>query len=337
MGGLDADLAAPMAIRVAATLRLADLMADGPLGVDELAHRCATDPDAHDLLRFLVSRGLFVEPRSGVFANNEAVAALLTDHPSGMVSWLDLAGQGRVALAFTGLLDSVRTGQPAFASVFGAPLWEYLSANPAVGAAFDASMADVEYKSDAAASYDWGRARHVVDVGGGLGALLAEVLTAHAHLHATLVDLPGPVTRAREYLAARGVSDRCTCVAQSFFDPLPAAGDTYVLSGVLADFPDERAEAIVGGCVRAMGEHGRLVIIEHPAADERRRTHMDLLMLVLLGGRDRTLAELAALAARAGCQVTTPRTTPLGQTIIECTHQIPEMTTQTIPAIRSVP
>lgn len=315
------DLVTPLAVRVAATLRLADLM---PAGIDDLAERSGTDADALGrMLRHLVCRGVFAEPQPGVFAANEVAELLRSDHPSGLRTWLDLDGfGGQMDLAFTGLLHTVRTGEPAWETVFGAPFWRYLAGNPAMSASFDATMAaGPEYVADAAAGYDWASARHVVDVGGGTGSMLVEVLRANPDARATLVDLPDTVARGRTYLASQGLEGRCEFVGQSFFDPLPTGGDVYILSGVVHDWGDEEATAILHRCAEAAGASGRVVVFEShgTSGDEPAAfAEMNLRMLVLCGGRERSLDDYTALASGAGLLVAGVHTTPLGHVVIEC-------------------
>lgn len=318
-GRLATDLVMPMAIRVAATLRIADLLANGPVDGPELAEKSRSDPDALiRLLRYLVARGIFVEPRPAMFGLNDAASVLRSDHPSGMVRHLDLDDLP-VALAFTGLLHTVRTGEPAFPEVFGTPFWSYLSANPRAGASFDKAMADdTVFKADAAAGYDWSDVGHVVDVGGGSGALLAEILQLNPSIRGTLVERPDPLARGREYLSSKGLADRCSLVGQSFFDPLPRDGDVYILCSILADWPEPEALEIIRRCAEAMGSSGRLLVIEHPSTDQQQFTHMDLLMLVLVAGKSRTPDENVALLARAGLRATSTVRTSRGHVIIEC-------------------
>jgi hypothetical protein len=315
------DLVTPLAVRAAASLRVADHLADGPVPVEELARRCEADADALGrLLRHLVCHGVFTEPAAGTFGTNEISALLHSDHPSGMRVGLDLAGfGGQMDLAFTGLLHTLRTGGPAWETVFGTPFWEYLAANPAMGASFDATMAaGTDYAADLAAGYDWSGTRHVVDVGGGTGELLAAVLAANPGLRGTLVDLPETVRRGREHLAARGLGDRCDVVGQSFFDPLPAGGDVYVLSSVLHDWADRDATTILRRCADAAGDGGRVLLTQEHGTEGADRAEMDLRMLVLCGGRERGLGDYTALAAGAGLTVAAVHTTPMGQVLIEC-------------------
>ncbi|WP_327093033.1 methyltransferase [Nonomuraea sp. NBC_01738] len=318
------DMITPMAVRVAATLRLADHLDGEAVAVEELARRSGADADAlARLLRHLITRGLFAEPEPGRFAVNEAAALLASDHPAGMRGQLDLDGfGGRMDLAFTGLLHSVRTGQPAWETVYGVPCWQYLAANPEISAAFDAMMAQGDdYLADAVAGYDWSKARHVVDVGGGSGSLLAELLRAHPGLHGTLVDLPDTAERGRRHLAGRDLGDRFGVAGQSFFDPLPVGGDTYVLRRVVHDWDDADAVRILRRCAEAAGPQGRVVVIDTPGGsgdDPGMFAEMNLRMLVISGGRERAAGAYAALCAAAGLKVAEVRHTPLGHVILDC-------------------
>ncbi|MEV0587180.1 methyltransferase [Nonomuraea sp. NPDC050310] len=327
------DLVTPMAVRVAATLGIADLLSAGPLPAAELARQSGADPEVLTwLLRHLTGRGVFAEPEPGVFALNEPAELLVSDHPAAMRAWLDLEGfGGRMDLAFTGLLHTTRTGEPAWETVFGAPIWTYLAQNPGMGASFDAAMATgAEYVADAAGAFDWTAVRHVVDVGGGTGGFLAHLLRTHPHLRGTLVDLPETAARGREHLA--GLGDRCTVSGQSFFDPLPAGADVYVLRRVIHDWPDADAARILRRCAEAAGTAsaadaaGRVLLIESPSTsdgDPAAFAEMCLRMLVIGGGRERTIEEFATLAASAGLELATTRRTPLGQIVLTL---IPEPT-----------
>lgn len=319
-----ADLVTPMAVRVVATLRLADLMGDEAVPADELARRSGTDADALSrLLRHLSRKGFFGEPEPGRFAVNEISALLASDHPAGLRGWYDLAGfGGQMDLAFTGLLHTVRTGQPAWETVFGAPFWNHLAADSQLSESFDARMAaNAESIADTVRACDWSAMRHVVDVGGGSGALLAELLTAAPALRATLVDLPETVDRGRRLLAERGLDGRCAFAGQSFFDPLPSGGDAYVLRRVVHDWADDDAVRILRRCAQAAGRDGSVILVETDGGendDSAVFAEMDLRMLVLSGGRERSVEAYTALAAEAGLDVAEVRTTPFGQLILDC-------------------
>ncbi|MFB9680998.1 methyltransferase [Streptosporangium vulgare] len=317
------DLVTPMALRVAVTLRLPDLVDEDGSDIGDLAAKTGTDPDALGrLLRHLVGRGVFAEPRPGTFAANGTAALLRRDHPSAAWRWLDLDGfGGRMDLAFTGLADTVRTGRPAWPAVFGAPFWDHLDANPELSASFDATMAANAGYGELAEGYDWPALTRVADVGGGTGVLLAELLLRHDGLRGVLVDLPDTASRARRYLAGRGLADRCETVGGSFFDELPGGADAYVLNRVLHDWADAEATAILRRCADAAGRHGRVLILESPiisGADPAMFAEMNLRMLVLAGGRERTVDDYRALASAAGLRVAAVRDVTARHTVVEC-------------------
>jgi hypothetical protein len=318
------DMIWPYAIRAAATLRLADLVASGVTRLDDLATAAGADPEALGcLLRYLACRGVFSEPASGTFAMTETARLLEDRHPAHMRSWFDMDGlSGRTDRAVAGLLEAVRTGEPAYPRVFGRTYYEDLSANPRLRASFDAFMA--AYSSpftSVVAGRDWSGVRHVVDVGGGNGAVLAGVLLANPGLRSTLVDLPAAVEAAAHTFAGAGLGDRSATVAGSFFEPLPAGGDAYLLSNVLNDWPDRDAVRILRRCGEAAGKHGSVVVAERFVAagdDPEETTRFDLRTFLLLGGRGRTLEALSALAVAAGLTVRSVLRTATGVGLMEC-------------------
>jgi hypothetical protein len=303
-----AHLATPMAIRVAATLRIADhLTAHARTGA-ELAELTGTDRDALDrVLRHLAGKGVLDRDDTGRYALTPVGAALASGHPAGMRDMLDIDGTvGRAELAFVQLLHCVRTGDAGYPAQFGTDFWADLAAHPERSAGFDRRMgADIAVRGpDIVAGYDWSSLRCVVDVGGGDGSLLIQLLRRFPGLRGTVVDLPDTADLARRALAAAGLADRATAVGGSFFDSLPRDADAYVLSSVLHNWNDERAVAILRRCADAAGPDGRVLVIERIGADgESTGTAMDLRMLVYYGGRERRAAELAALADAAGLRV----------------------------------
>src|SRR5437763_9158384 len=173
-----------------------------------------------------------------------------------------------MAHAWGTLLPYVRTGKPAYDQVFGRPFWEDLDAHPEVAASFDALMGVAGHgvpNPNFEIIGGWEPVRTVVDVGGGTGAMLAEMLRARPHLRGILVDLPKAVARSAETFAAAGVADRVTAIGQSFFDPLPAGADLYLLKKVLNDWPDRETVAILSRCVEAARRvpsgRGRVVVL----------------------------------------------------------------------------
>jgi O-methyltransferase domain len=302
-----ADLATPMAVRVAATLRIADHITRGRQTAPELAEATGADADALDrVLRHLVTVGVLGRDQSHRYVLTAPGQALRDDHPAGMRAMLDLeTAIGRADLCLVQLLHTVRTGQPAFPAQFGRSFWDDLAADPTRSASFDAQMgADVAaWAPDIVAAYDWGSLAHVVDVGGGNGALLAALLREHPALRGTVLDLPGAAEAARKALTTAGLADRGDAVAGSFFDPLPPGAGGYLLCAVLHDWDDEPARAILRRCAEAAGTDGRVFVVEKLVTDTDRRTEMDLRVLAYFGGRERDIAELTALAAAAGLRV----------------------------------
>ncbi|MFD7667413.1 methyltransferase [Streptomyces sp. NPDC059788] len=303
-----ADLVTPMAVRVAATLRVADRLADGVRTVPELA--AATGADAGVLervLRHLVTVEVFSRDGEGRYGLLPRGEELRDGHPSGARRMLDVeSGIGRADLAFVALPHSVRTGEAAFPQQFGRSFWDDLRADPERAADYDAQMGvDVARWAEAVVpAFDWGSLERIVDVGGGNGTFLAALLTAHPELRGTVFDQPETVRAARATLAAAGLADRADAVAGDFFQALPAGADGYVLSAVLHDWDDEAARAILRRCAEAAGARGRVLVVERVGADgESVHTGMDLRVLVYFGARERGVTELTALADGAGLRV----------------------------------
>jgi hypothetical protein len=304
-----ADLATPMAIRVAATLRLADHIANGVRTATTLAEITQSHPASLDrLLRHLVTAGLLTrDDATGQYALTELGEALRDDYPARLRPMLDVTSAiGRADLAFVHLLHSIKTGESAFPHQYGRSFWDDLTSDPERIASFDAQMgADVTSDAPAiAAGYDWGALGHIIDVGGGNGALLIHILRAHPRLRGTVFDLPDTAEAARAELAAAGLAARADAVAGSFFDPIPPGAGGYLLSAILHDWDDASAQSILRRCAEAAGPTGRVFVIEKIGGDgQTLRTGMDLRMLVYFAGRERSAADLAAMAEACGLRL----------------------------------
>ncbi|MFI6509033.1 methyltransferase [Streptosporangium sp. NPDC050855] len=302
-----AHLGTPMAIRVAATLRIADRVAAEPRSARELAEQTGAHADALErVLRHLAAKGVLSRDDAGRYALTPLGEPLRTGHPAHLRDMLDIDGAvGRAELSLVRLLHSVRTGEAAYPVQFGRPFWDDLAANPALAASFDARMgADaVERAGEIVSACDWGALGHVVDVGGGDGTLMIALLTRFPALRGTVVDLPGTAETARKALAEAGLADRGDVVPGSFFEPLPRGRGGYLLSSVVHDWDDEAARTILRRCAEAAGDDGSVFVIERIGPDgESPHTAMDLRMLAYYGGKERRAAELAALAADAGLE-----------------------------------
>jgi len=320
MGGVSiwelTDLCTPWCIHVVATLRIAEHIESGKTEIHSLAQAAGSDADSLcRVLRHLVSRGVFEEPSPGRFALNDTARQLISARLG-----LDLEGiGGRMAQAWGTLLSAVRTGKPAYHEAFGRGFWEDLDAHPKIAEDFDELMGPGHGVPDPDVLLnpaDWIDVRTVVDVGGGTGSLLAQILRTHPAVQGTLVDVPRTVARSRVLFEAAVVSDRVTVSGQSFFDPLPSGKDVYMMKNVLSDWPDREATVLLTRCAEAMRPGGRLVVLggitPEPVASP------ELLMLVLVGGKSRTLEEFRGLAGEAGLEVVASGRVQSGRFIVEC-------------------
>jgi SAM-dependent methyltransferase len=316
--GVLSDLCTPWCIHVVATLRIADHIAAGTTEIDSLAAAARCDSYAlHRVLEYLVSKGVFLETAPGRFALNDTARGLLDP---GQLLGLDLNGiGGRMAYAWGTLPIYVRTGVAAYPEHFGLPFWEDLDAHPQVAASFDALMGPPGHGApnpEFQISGGWDTVRTVVDVGGGTGAMLAEILRTRPEIRGTLVDLPRTVARSAEIFQAAGVADRVTTAGQSFFDPLPPGADLYLLRGVINDWPDREAIAILSRCAEAARPAGRVVVLKSVGPDDAPRRLM--IEMVLLGGKHRTVAEFRELARQARLEVLSAAGPPSGYFVVEC-------------------
>ncbi|MFD3378392.1 MULTISPECIES: methyltransferase [unclassified Streptomyces] len=307
-----ADLLTPAAIRAAATLRIADHLGAGGTDVVKLAELTGTRPDLLDLLlRHLVARGVLRRDDGGVYAVTESGERLRADHPASLRSHLTMDGlHGRSHLALVNILHTVRTGEPAHATVFGRGYWESVNEDPAFVEALEQGDSGPQLGWGAELileSYDWTRSERVVDVGGHTGAILRELLRQQPHLRGTLVDLRNVADVARRRFAAAGLGDRAEVMVSSFFDPLPAGGDVYLLSAILADWSDERATAILRRCAEAAGSSGKVLLAEvnlQVPREEPESAALELWLRATMPAPVRTVDQLKTLAAAAGLRVT---------------------------------
>lgn len=297
-----ADLATPMAVRVAATLRLADHASGAGATADRLAADTGSDATAlRTLLDHLVTAGVFDhEPESGRYRPTELGRQLRRDSPDAF-SPLDIhSAAGRGDLAFVELLHTVTTGTSAYAARYGRGFWDDLDAHPPLRRSFDAQM-NWRFRTQAsqiAERVDWGRFRDVLDVGGGDGALLREILRVHPTVRGRIIDLAPTADAAARRLADAGFGDRAGALTGSFFDPLPTGADAYLLSDIVHDWNDENALRILTRCREAAAPSGARVLLVETAGVVG--TAMDLFMLMCFSGRERDVDELVGLAARAG-------------------------------------
>lgn len=289
-------------------LEIAEQLADGPHPVGELAAKAKVDPTAlYRVLRFSSAVGIFRELDRGVFEATPLSAGLLTTDPDNVVPLIKYNFMELTARPFDNLLHSVRTGEPAFEETFGKSFYEYLNDNPETQAFFESFMRHWarHMTDDEMDSFGLDKVTRVADLGGSDGYFLAQALQRHPHLTGVLLDLPTVVDAAGPVLERAGVADRVEIQPGDFFtDPLPAGCDAYLLKAVLHNWSDDKATTLLRRVRDRIGDTGATLLVwDQVMAPANKWDHAKLLdvdMLVLYGGLERTLAEWRDLFDSAG-------------------------------------
>jgi SAM-dependent methyltransferase len=305
---------------VAAKLGISEVLAEGPLSAAQIAEAVGADRGVLvHVLRGLVIEDVLTEDERGRFGLTPVGDCLTALRGAALV-------RGEVYYrSAAGLLDTVLGGGTAFDRIYGERFFEHLDRHPDHEGAFQASMqgrAEQE-AHDVVDAYDFTSVRTLVDVGGGRGVLLAEILRAVRDLHGVLVDREEAIAAARTHLEAAGVAQRAECIANDFFTDVSSAADVYLLSRVIHDWDDHDAARVLQTCRRVMRTDSRLLLVEailpEQAHDRPGAIRMDLHMLLLLGARERTEEEFRQLLERSGFRmqrvVMTP--SPAGLGVIE--------------------
>ena len=294
------------ALHVAAKLGIADLLAEGPRRAEDLAGVTGSHPSSlYRVLRLLASEGVFEELEEGQFTLTPLAEPLRSDAPNSLRARAIFDGEEWNWHPWGNLLHSTKTGGSAFDHTYGMAVFDYLKETPEAATSFDSLMAAQTrpWALSVADAYDFADIGTLVDVGGGYGALLAAILTAHPHLKGVLVELPHVVAGARPKLEEAGLAGRCQTVAGDFFQSVPDGGDAYILKHVLHDWDDDRCVSILGNCRRAISNEDRLLVIEiliAPGNEPGYGKYLDLNMLVLTKGRERTEEQYRTLFEAAG-------------------------------------
>jgi SAM-dependent methyltransferase len=298
--------AAAQSLSVAAELGIADHLAAGPLSVEALAAATGTDPGAlRRVLRLLAAQGVFAEDDQGSFAQTPLSDGLRAEAPASPRDFLRMVCR-EPYVAWGRLIDAVRTGRPSFDLVFGAPRFDWLARHEEAATLFHAAIRSLgdDTNESIADAYAFTDLRLVVDVGGGNGRLLSAILAQNPHLDAILFDQADGIAAAGA--GQGGPLPRCRLVAGDFFRAVPEGGDAYILKRVLHDWPDDDAVRILANCRRAMAPGGRVLVVEvlvKPGNAPDPIKVMDVHMMVVTGGRERTTAEFAELFRRAGLRI----------------------------------
>ena len=294
------------ALRVAADLNISDRLAAGERSVDDLARETDCHAEAlYRIMRVLAAEGVFRETALRRFELTELGSALRSGDPSGPRDFIRMMNR-EPYLAFAQLGHSAHTGLPAFDNVFGKPRFDWLAEHAEEATLFQRAMISLGQGTNVAVAetFDFGPIARIVDVGGGHGQLLSEILTRNSHLRGVLFDLPAGVQVARS--RAEHFPPHTEFVAGSFFDSVPAGADAYILKKVIHDWNDEHAARILRNCRDAMTPHGRVLVAETiipPGNDPDPIKLIDANMLAVTGGVERTEAQYGALFAAAGLRL----------------------------------
>jgi SAM-dependent methyltransferase len=295
------------ALYAAAKLGVADILNNRAQTSPELAVGLKVNESALlRMLRFLASQGVFEETVSGVFTNNELSHFLRSGVPGSLRSFVILRGSESFFAPFGEILYSIETGLPSKEKLYGRDTFDQLNRDPEMARIFDDAMTNIsEYMGAAiAGAYDFGAWGSLMDVGGGNGMLLAQILRAHAGLRGVLADLPHVLERAQErgFLAGE-LQPRSKLQSCDFFQEVPNGCSAYLMKNVIHDWDDKRAHKILINCRRAVPDHGVLLLAQWAVPDENRPSagrFMDIAMMVLTGGKERSVAEHRELLASAG-------------------------------------
>ncbi|MBW3650459.1 MAG: hypothetical protein KY458_07830 [Actinobacteria bacterium] len=303
-------IVASRSLHVVAELGVADHVGDGPVPAEDLAAACGADPDALErVLRLLATHGIF-EPASGGYRHTKSSLLLRSDHPMSMRAFARLNGLPVFSATFGELEHSVRTGSPALELVAPNGLWPYLQEHPEEAAVFEEAMTAKAHADVAAVLdvYDFSRHRRIADVGGGHAHLIEAILDKHHDVTGVLFELPHVADEVAP-------SPRLEVISGDFFtDPLPGC-DAYLMMNILHDWDDERASAILAAVAKS-SEPGAAVLVVETVMPEGPEQHwaktLDVLMLAVTGGRERTEAEYRRLLGHAGIDLvrTLPTATP---------------------------
>jgi hypothetical protein len=309
------------ALRAVAVHRIADYLADGPLAADEIArHRGIDGACLRRVLRLLASRGIFREDERGAFGLTPPAELLRTGVPGSQLDLVLMLTDELFRQPAAGLDEVVRSGEPSFEQVFGAPFFAYLDEHPDARELFDRGMASFSGTDDAAIAriYDFPGSGTVVDVGAGRGGLLRSVLLSHPSLSGVLFDQEQ--VAGEHDLGIAALAGRWRIETGDFFTAVPGGGDLYVLKHILHDWNDEDCLRILTACRRAMTPGTLMLVIDTilpPGNDPHPAKTTDLIMMAILKGKERTREEFGMLLARAGFRVTRILPMPSFASIVE--------------------
>lgn len=311
-------------IYVAAKLDLADRLKHGPRTVEELATAAEVRaPALYRVLRALASFGVFAETKGRRFKLTPLAATLQKGVPGSMYAAALMLAEEYLQDAWAELLQGLKTTEVPFFKAHGVSMFEYLEKHPEDLKVFGESMTNVSAMENAAiaAAYKFSGIRNLVDVGGGNGSLLATILKANPKMRGVLFDQPSVIARAKQhhYVTAKGIAERCALESGDFFDAVPKGGNAYMMKRTLHDWDDEHCAKILANCHAAMGEKGKVLVVDAviaPGNAPDRGKLLDIQMFII-GGRERTKQEFAKVFRSAGLKLTRVVPTKCPLSIVE--------------------
>ncbi|QDT92993.1 methyltransferase [Gimesia algae] len=309
-------------IYAAAKLGIADLLVDGDQTPEQLAAATNTDSNAlYRLLRALASIGIFKENEAGEFSLTPLAEPLRSSDPQSKHALAIMNGEDQFR-PWCEIIYSLQTGKPAYDNIWGKSIFEFLSEHPDKARIFDQAMIGIHGRGTDAAikAYDFSDIRVLADLGGGNGLNLISILQAFPDLKGILFDLPHVVDNAQEQFDRAGLTGRCDLVGGDFFQSVPAGADAYLLRHIIHDWNDEKSLQILKNCHATMPEKGKLLVMESvidPGNAPFSGKFVDLVMLLVTGGKERTAEEFQLLYDQAGFELTRILPTQSELSIIE--------------------
>jgi hypothetical protein len=303
----------------AVALDVAAALAGGAKGIDDLAAAVgAHAASLYRLLRVLAAIGVFREEEGRRFSNTPLSELLREDVPGSLRDLVLLFGDETSWRSWEGILHAVRTGEAPFEHIYGEKFFDFLQDHADTAAMFDRAMSSASSTTNAAvvAACDFSHFGTLVDVAGGTGSALCSILKATPRLRGIVFDLPHVAQRAREFIAAQGLADRCKFAGGSFFEGVPVGADAYFMKHILHDWGDAECGEILRACRKAMSDEARLLICERivpPGNEPSSAKLIDLhMMMTNHGGKERTEDEYRELLAAAGFRIerVIPTSTP---------------------------
>ncbi len=293
------------AIYAAAKFGIADLLNEGSLSVDELATATGTKPDLlYRLLRALASVGIFAEGDHKRFSLTPLAEPLRSDVQGSQRSLALMMGEDQYR-AWGNLADTIETGDNAYEKVFGKPIFDHLAEQPEKARIFDDAMTGIHGRETGAIidAYDFSGINVIADIGGGNGSKISSILQSYPNMQGILFDLPHVVERTRPNIEAAGLSNRCQLVDGDFFQSVPAGADAYIMRHIIHDWDDQKSLTILKNCHGVMLSGNKLLLVESvipPGNDQFMGKFLDLTMMLIPGGKERTENEYHELYDKAG-------------------------------------